>query len=124
MTVYTKSEKVEFVEKLKKRTKQIGLDAIQLYKTLPKSEEARIVGKQFLRSSLSVGANYRAVCRARSKAEYFAKLSITVEEADETLYWIDVMQESGIIKNISKEYRQELLEIVSILAKARKNTHK
>ncbi|WP_040495789.1 four helix bundle protein [Fulvivirga imtechensis] len=69
MKTYSKSDKVEFVEKLKKRTKQIGLDAIALFRGLPRAEEARIVGKQFLRSSLSVGANYRAVCRARSKAE-------------------------------------------------------
>ncbi len=122
MNSNVKSSKVEFVEKLKLRTKRIGLEAINIFRGLPKTEEARIIGKQFLRSSLSVGANYRAVCRARSKAEYFAKLSITVEEADETLHWIEMLEEAKVLNYEVPELKKEVTEILSILAKARKNT--
>jgi len=116
--------KVEFVERLKKRTKDIALEAISIFKSLPKTDENRIIGKQFLRSATSVAANYRAVCRARSKAEYFSKLSIVVEEADETLFWIEIFLESGIIKAERLEgLSKEVLEILSILSKARKNTY-
>ena len=116
--------KVEFVERLKKRTKDIALEAISIFKSLPKTDENRIIGKQFLRSATSVAANYRAVCRARSKAEYFSKLSIVVEEADETLFWIEIFLESGIIKTERLEgLSKEVLEILSILSKARKNTY-
>jgi len=120
--VSTEGSKIEFVKKLKQRTKNIGLDAINLFRDLPKTEEARIIGRQFLRSSLSVGANYRAVCRARSKREYFAKLSITVEEADETLHWIEMMEEGGILQSPVVTLKNEVHEIVKILARARKNT--
>ncbi|MGZ5283142.1 MAG: four helix bundle protein, partial [Bacteroidia bacterium] len=63
--------KVEFVAKMLKKTKAFALAAVSLYKKLPKTEEAKIIGRQFLRSATSVGANYRAACRARSKAEFF-----------------------------------------------------
>jgi four helix bundle protein len=65
---------------------------------LPKTEEAKIIGKQLLRSSSSVGANYRAVCRARSQAEFHSKLSIVVEEADESIFWMEVLIEADLIK--------------------------
>jgi four helix bundle protein len=91
--------KEEFIEKFKMRTKAYSLEAVKIFKKLPKTEEAKIIGKQFLRSALSVGANYRAVCRARSKAEFFAKLSITVEEADEVIFWVEVLIESDIYNN-------------------------
>ncbi|MEO6684447.1 MAG: four helix bundle protein [Dyadobacter sp.] len=89
--------KEEFIDALKDRTKQFVLRSIKLFKALPSSEEARIIGKQFLRSASSVGANYRAVCLARSNREFFAKLSITVEEADESLFWLEIISESGIL---------------------------
>ncbi len=115
--------KEEFVENFKKKTKKYSLDAIKIFQNLPKTEESRIIGKQFLRSALSVGANYRAVCRARSKAEFFAKLSITVEEADEVLFWVEVLTESDIYKRDHiKDFEKEGREILSVLATARKNT--
>jgi four helix bundle protein len=80
------TDKEQFVERMRMRTKMFSLDAIRIFKILPTTSESQIIGKQFLRSALSVGANYRAVCRARSKAEFFAKLSITLEEADEVLF--------------------------------------
>jgi len=69
-------------QELQQRTKRFSLQIIQFFQALPKSAEAQILGKQLLRSSTSVAANYRAACRARSKAEFIAKLSIVVEEAD------------------------------------------
>jgi four helix bundle protein len=90
---------------------------------LPKTEEWAIIGKQFLRSALSVGANYRAVCRARAKAEFFAKLSITIEEADESLFWLEILTESQIVASDNvQNFEKEGKEIVSVLSVARKNT--
>ncbi len=122
MSKYSQEEKVRFIEDLKRRTKQIALNSINLSKEIPKNEEGRIILHQLIRSATSVGANYRAACRGRSKAEYFAKLSITVEEADEVLYWLEILEESGILKIDISDFKQEVTEIVSILAKARKNT--
>src|SRR6267154_490128 len=102
------ASKEEFIEKFKKRTKAYSLEALKIFQKLPKTEESKIIGKQFLRSALSVGANYRAVCRARSKAEFFAKLSITVEEADEVLFWVEVMTESNIYnKDHMRDFEKE-----------------
>jgi len=69
-----------------------------MYRALPAKEEARILGRQVLRSGTSVGANYRAACRARSKAEFVAKLGIVLEEADETVFWLELLLEGGIVR--------------------------
>src|SRR5437899_139981 len=115
--------KEEFVENFKRKTKKYSLDAIKIFQNLPKTEESRIIGKQFLRSALSVGANYRAVCRARSKAEFFSKLSITVEEADEVVFWAEVLMESEIYNNSQIQgFEAEGREILAVLSTARKNT--
>ena len=114
------NNKIDFVTALKLRTKEFVLASIKLFQSLPKTDEARILGKQFLRSSSSVGANYRAACRARSKAEFYAKLSITIEEADETQFWLEVLTESGIVTKDIKDLMKEAGEIVAILTKARK----
>ena len=119
------NSKAEFVDVLRDRTKQFVLRSIRLFKALPQSEEARIVGKQFLRSASSVGANYRAVCRSRSQREFFAKLSVTVEEADESHFWLEIMSESGIIpREKLGMLMQEAQELVKILSKARSNLSK
>ena len=73
------------------------VDNISFFKTLPKTEEAKIIGRQLLRSSSSVGANYQAACRARSQAEFHSKLSIVVEEADESVFWMEVLIEAKIV---------------------------
>lgn len=115
--------KVDFIEKFKERTKKYSLQAIKIYNQLPASEESRIIGRQFLRSALSVGANYRAVCRARSKAEFFSKLSITVEEADEVVFWVEILRESSILNDDNiKNFEKEAREILAVLTTARKNT--
>ena len=83
-------------EALKVRTKDFALRVLRLYRSLPRTEEARILGRQLLRSSTSIGANYRAACRGRSRAEFVAKLGIVLEEADETVFWLELFQEGNI----------------------------
>jgi len=116
------ASKAAFVEALRNRTQQMALRTIRLFQQLPKTDEARIIGRQLLRSATSVGANYRAVCRARSKAEHYAKLCICVEEADETLFWLELLIESAIFsKEKLQPLHQEFEEVVAILATARKS---
>ncbi|MEO5571131.1 MAG: four helix bundle protein [Bacteroidia bacterium] len=93
---------------------------IKLFQNLPKTDEARIIGKQLLRSATSTSANYRAVCRARSDAEFHSKLSIVVEEADETVFWIEILIEAEIVKKERlNELLQEANEILKIVASSR-----
>jgi four helix bundle protein len=111
----------EFSEGFKKRTQEFALRIIKLYKELAKTVECQIIGKQLLRSGTSVAANYRAACRARSRAEFLSKMSIVVEEADESVFWIELIIATGIIpvKRI-KSLLSEANEILSIVAIARK----
>jgi len=92
----TNNNNIDFAEAFRNRTKKFVVDTIKFVKPLPKSEEAKIIARQLLRSSSSVGANYRAACRARSQAEFHAKLSIVVEEADESVFWMEILIESEI----------------------------
>lgn len=84
-------------EELKQRTKAFAIRIVKLFRSLPKTEEARIIGRPVLRSGTSVAANYRAVCRARSKAEFIAKMSVVVEEADEKVFWLELLVETNIV---------------------------
>src|SRR5690349_3071005 len=88
---------VEFAKQMQARTKTFAICVIRLFQQLPKTDEARILGKQFLRSGTSVAANYRAACRSKSRADFISKLGTTVEEADETLLWFEMLEESGIL---------------------------
>jgi four helix bundle protein len=83
---------------MKRRTKQLALVVIRLSRTLPQSPEARIIARQLLRSATSVAANYRAVCRARSTADFTSKLGLVLEEADETLFWLELLVEAEIVR--------------------------
>ena|ERR1700752_4585058 len=108
-------------EKLKQRTKKSAIDIIKLCRTFPKEEESIIIKKQIIRSATSTAANYRAVCRARSDAEFFSKLSIVVEEADETLFWLELIKELELVKNVQLgNCYDEATELVKIFAKSRK----
>lgn len=98
------NERIDFAEVFKKRTKKFVVDNIKFFRTLPKTEEAKIIGRQLLRSSSSVGSNYRAACRARSKAEFHSKLSTVVEEADESVFWMEVLIEAEIVNKESVTY--------------------
>jgi len=113
--------KSEFVEKFRGRTKKFVVENIKLYRSLPKTEEARIIGKQLLRASSSVGANYRAACRARSQAEFHSKISIVVEEADESLFWMEILIEADIVtKHDISILMTEATEILKVTSSARK----
>lgn len=84
-------------QEFKNRTKEIALRIIRLVESLPKNQSAEIIGKQLLRSGTSVGANYRAARRGKSTADVIHKLSIVEEEADESLYWMELLVDSGIV---------------------------
>ncbi len=103
-------------EDLKKRTRRFALRIIRFVEALVSSRTDRIIGDQLLRSATSVGANYRAVCRARSRADFIAKLKIVEEECDESLYWLELLIEAGIANNsVATGLLQEGSEILSII---------
>lgn len=110
------SEGIE--EKLKRRTKQFAIEIIRLVQSLNRNLVADVLARQLLRSGTSVGANYRSACRARSKADMLSKLAIAEEEADECLYWIDLLVEAGelntaVAKPVSDECEQILRMLVA-----------
>ncbi|MCU0357213.1 MAG: four helix bundle protein [Cyclobacteriaceae bacterium] len=105
---------------LQQRTKKFSLQIILFFQGLPKTTEAQLLGKQLLRAATSVAANYRAACRGRSKAEFIAKLSIVVEEADETLLWLELMEEAGIA-SVEESLKKEAKEILFIMSASRKS---
>ena len=82
---------------LKKRTKQFALDILNLTDSIPYGRKADAICKQLIRSATSVGANYRAACRARSKADFISKITIVEEESDESSYWLELLLESAIL---------------------------
>jgi four helix bundle protein len=85
----------EQAEALKKRTKRL-LDVLAFVRTLPGTDEAREIGRQLIRSGTGVGANYRATCRSRSKAEFIARVGVALEEADESAFWLEIVTEARI----------------------------
>jgi len=104
-------------EQLRARTKEFAIRIVRLFKSLPKNDEARIIGKQLLRSATSVAANYRAVCRSRSKAEFISKMSVVVEEADETAFWLELLIETSIIPEVRlRDLLTEANELLAIFA--------
>src|SRR5271156_5717107 len=78
-------------QNLQDRTRQFALDVIRFVESLPATETSKTLGRQLLRSGTSVGANYRAVCRARSKADFISKMGVVVEEADESAFWLELL---------------------------------
>ncbi len=115
------NDKIEFAEVFKKRTKKFVVDNIKFFRTLPKTEEAKIIGRQLLRSSSSVGANYRVACRARSKAEFHSKLSTVVEEADESVFWMEVLIDAEVVNQSALTYLvDEGSQILKIASASRK----
>jgi four helix bundle protein len=89
--------RVERARELQDRTKKFALRIISAFSRLPRSEEARVLGRQFLRSGTSVAANYRAACRARAAADFVSKISIVVEETDETLFWFQLIVAAKLV---------------------------
>jgi four helix bundle protein len=110
---------------LRTRTKQFALRIIRLYSALPKSTEAQVMGKQLLRSGTSVGAHYREATRARSDAEFISKLEGGLQELEESVYWMELLAESGIIApSRLEDLQKEADELTAILITCVKNTRK
>src|ERR1700675_3629780 len=84
-------------EQLRDRTKAFAIRILKLYRLLPRTADSQVVGKQLLRCGTSVAANYRAACRGRSRAEWIAKIGLVVEEADETVFWLEMLSDCNIV---------------------------
>lgn len=108
-------------EQLRDRTKQFALRVIRLFQALPKTTEAQVLGKQLLRCGTSVAANYRAACRARSRAELIPRIGIVAEEADESVLWLEMIGESKIMNgNRLQKISNEAKELAAIFSASQK----
>jgi four helix bundle protein len=113
-------------QEFKDRTKKLALRIIKLIEALPKNQTAEIIGRQLLRSGASIGANYRAACRGKSPADVISKLSIVEEEADESIYWMELLVESGLVPqarmtNLMNETHEIVAMIVASIKTLRSN---
>jgi four helix bundle protein len=114
---------------MKRRTKEFAKEIIRLCRKLPKNREGRLIGDQIFREETSVAANYRSACRTRSKAEFISRLSVVEEEADETLFWLEVINEMKIfhylkLDALMKENDEILAIIVASIKTAKKTKNK
>ncbi len=119
------TEKELFIKNLKSRTKKFAVDIIALCENLKESKAIPVITYQLLKSSSSTGANYRAACRARSKAEFFSKICIVVEEADESEYWLEIIQDANLSNKNDELIKllKEANEITKIMTKAKHSTY-
>ncbi len=113
-------------QEFKDRTKALALRVVRLINALPRNQAAEVIGKQLLRSATSVGANYRAACRGKSAADVISKLCIVEEEADESLYWMELLIEAEIIPrtklvNLMSETNEIIAMVVSSIKTLRSN---
>jgi four helix bundle protein len=109
------------MKELKDRTKRFALDVIRFCSRMPQKQEFWIIGKQLIRCASSVGANYRSACRAQSKADFIAKLSIVEEEADESMYWMELLEGLGIHQDKEvQRLKDEASQLVSIIVTSKK----
>src|SRR6266404_1571520 len=112
-------------QELKNRTKAFALRVMNLVDALPKSIKGRAIANQLVRSGTSVAANYRAACRARSKAEFIAKVGTVEEEADESAFWLDLIIDAGLLSgDKTRPLLKEASEIVAIMASSKKTATK
>ena len=111
-----------------KRTMQFGLRVIHLAESLPNSQTARVIGNQLIRAGTAVGANYRSALRGKSRADFIAKMGIVEEECDESLYWMQMLIEAGIVKKsrlteLMSEANEIIVIVVSSIKTARARTN-
>jgi len=112
-------------KELKDRTKQFALEVLRLVERLPTTIVAQTIGRQLVKAGTSVGANSRSACRARSRAEFAAKLGIVEEEADESAFWMEVIIEAGWLeRKLVQPLLDEAEEIVAIMASSRKSVNR
>ena len=114
---------------LKERPKEFALMVIGLVEALPRGRTADVIGRQLLRSGTSVGANYRAACRAKSQADFISKMGIVEEEADESLFWMELLIDAGIVESkrlegLMKEADELLAITVSSIKTAKMRTNR
>lgn len=114
---------------LRARTKQFALRVVRLVASLPRGKIEDMIAGQLLRAGTSVGSNYRAVCRARSRADFVAKMGIVEEEADESLYWMEILVEAGLVRQdllqpLMAEADQILAMVVSSIRTARSSSRR
>ena len=108
-------------QKMKQRTKRFTLDVLRLVSQFPRTSEGRIIANQLGRSGTSVGANYRAACRAKSKADFIAKLGIVAEEADESCYWLELVRDGEMLSTSQIDsILNEANEITAMIVASRK----
>jgi len=119
------TEKEQFVEELKRRTKQFAVDIILFCDSLKTCKASAVITYQLVKSATSTGANYRAACRARSKAEFFSKICIVVEEADESEYWLEIICESNLSSenDMLTKLTKEANEITKIMTKTKNSLY-
>ena len=110
-------------EQIQYRTKSLAIGIIKLCEGLPEKDSNRIITRQLIRATCSVGANYRAVCRAKSTADFINKLNIVEEEADESIFWMELLGElnTNILETVLN-YRNEMNEILAIVVAAKKTS--
>src|ERR1044071_8367356 len=107
-------------EELKKRTKRFALRILKLVSALPNNLQGRTVGGQLVRAGTSVGANYRAACRGRSRSEFIAKIGILEEEADESVFWLELIIEGSLLRDtLVQPLLDEANELSRIMAGSR-----
>jgi four helix bundle protein len=108
-------------EEIRDRTKKFAIRLVWLFRALPKTTEAQIMGKQLLRCGTSVAANYRAACRARSTAEFVARIGIVAEEADESVLWLELLAETEILNIVKlRDIMREAKELTAIFSASQK----
>lgn len=119
------TEKNIFIERLKKRTKKFAVDVIKFCNSLKTCKASTVVSYQLVKSATSTGANYRAVCRARSNTEFFSKICIVVEEVDESEYWLEIINEANLSNDSDELERltKEANEITRIMTKAKNSSY-
>ena len=121
---YGSEARNRFAKQMRERTKKVAVELINFVERTPPSAAFNVIRFQLLKSGTSTAANYRAACRARSRAEFFAKMSIVVEEADETVFWLESLNES-ILKTDRQELKRignEYFTLLKIFSKARKTS--
>lgn len=118
--------KDKFIEKLKQRTKKFAVDIILFCETLKNCKASSVITYQLIKSATSTGANYRAACRGRSKSEFFSKVCIVVEESDESVYWLEVIEEANLSSDPNELVRllKEATEISKIMTRTKDTTYK
>jgi len=112
--------RLDDIRKLPDRTKAFAVSIIRFFSDLPKTEVARTIGRQLLRSGTSVAANYRAACRARSSADFISKISVVLEETDETLFWLELLAQAEVIdQSKTRSLHAECEELLKIFTTSR-----